>query len=356
MTTYTNVFTGSTIYPDEISLTKLDLLSDVQMYWPLEGQPNTPVVSRIIQIDSSDQDDWSIIMPPANLTGNGQTVLFNNLSGFDVLVKDFDGNQIVSMPNDTEWQTYISDNTTQAGVWKVYQFGAATSTANASALAGDGIKAIGSTLNQSMDVNGFLYSFTLVDTDRAMFYNWEGSGAGVIVTLPDSSVVGGDWYVQLRNSGDNSITVDPIGSDTINADSSLIMQPGDSCFVSSNGVGGFFTIGLGQNPVFAFDYTVIDVTGAADYVLAGSELNRIAYQFTGTMGASFSVVVPATVQQYWVYDNTSAGAYTLSIKAVGQVSPLNLVRGDRILTFCDGTDVVPVQSSPVPATIDGGTF
>jgi hypothetical protein len=356
MTTYTNVFTGSTIYPAEVSLTKLDLISDIQLYWPQEGQPNNPVVSKIIEIDSATGPNLSIIMPPANLASLGETVLFNNRTGFTVLVKDITGTLLISVAANTQWQTYLNNNTTPAGVWRSYQFGATTSNANAALLAGLGIKAIGSTLNQSMDSIGFLYSFALADSDRSKFYNWQGAGAGVEVTLTDSVAVGSDWYMQLRNSGDNSINVICLGSDTINGNSNLVFQPEDSAFICSDGAGGFFTIGLGQNPVFAFDYTVVDVTGAVDYVLSGSELNRIAYQFIGVMGDSFSVVIPATVQQYWVYNNTDASAFNLSIKAVGQISPLLLVRGDRVLTYCDGTDVVPVQSSPVTGIVDGGTF
>jgi hypothetical protein len=355
MTTYTNVFTGSTIYPAEVSLTKLDLIADVTLYWPQESQPNAPVVSKIIQIDSAIAANLVINMPSALLASVGETVLFNNKTAQVVLVKDYAGIQIVSLDPGTEWQIYLSDNTLAAGVWQIYQAGASTSTANASALAGLGLTAIGSTLNQSIETIGFLFSFTLVDADRTLFYNWQGVGAGVQVTLPDAATVGTDWYVQLRNSGDNSFTLLAAGSNTVNGGSNIVFQPGDSAFVCSDGL-NFYTIGLGQNPVFGFDYTVVDVTGVVDYVLSGSELNRISYQFVGTMGASFSVVVPATVQQYWVFNNTTVNAYTLSIKAVGQVTPLALIRGDRVITYCDGTDVSATQASSVTGSVDGGVF
>ena len=355
MTIYTDVFTGSTVYPTEVTLTKLDLTTDVVLFWPQEAQPNQPVASSIVEIDTSDAANWEIAMPSALSASNGQTVLFNNRSGQVVIVTTTNGTQIVSLASGEQWQVYLADNTTADGTWRTYQFGAGVSTTNASALAGNGIRAIGSQLYQSTQVINFTTSVTLGNNDRAKFYNWEGSGAGLVVTLPDPSVVGNDWFVQLRNSGNSSFNVTPPGSAQIDGLSTLVFNEGDSAFIVSDGT-NFFTIGLGQDPVFAFDYAVVDVTGATNYVLSGSELNRVAYEFTGVLGADISVVVPPVVQQYWVYDNTTPGAYTLSIKTAAQVSPLVLVRGDRVITYCTGTDVVPTQAAGVVGVITGGSF
>jgi hypothetical protein len=73
-----------------------------------------------------------------------------------------------------------------------------------------------------------------------------------------------NWFIQLRNEGTGSLTVDPSGSETINGIATLDFQPGDSALIVTDGT-SFYTIGYGQAPVFAFDYTSIDVAGTGNY-------------------------------------------------------------------------------------------
>jgi len=358
MTTYTNVFTGANIYASEVSFTSLALTGDVSLFWPSEAQPNDPVVSKIIEIPSATSDNLIITMPDARSASVGETVLFNNRTAYTVIVKDNAGVQIVSIPSSTQWQIYLATNTTAAGTWRQFQYAAGTSTANASALAGNGLIATGAQLQQAIETISFGSSFTLTTTDRAVLYNWEGVGAGVVVTLPDAATVGETWFCQLRNSGGNSIALTAAGSNTIDGLSSLTFQPGYSAIVACDGV-GFFTVGLGKDAAFAFNYVTIDISGSVDYVLSGSELNQVAYEFTGVLGANVNVIVPATVQQYWVYDNTTAGSYNAYLTTQDQAdfrTPLALIRGDRVITYCDGTDVVATQAASVSGTVNGGTF
>jgi hypothetical protein len=105
-----------------------------------------------------------------------------------------------------------------------------------------------------------------------------------------------------------------------------------------------------------FDYTVIDIAGTGNYTLTGSELNRIVYKFTGALTGSRVVIVPATVQQYWV-DNATTGSYTLTVRAVSG-SGVAVNQGSRGIFYCNGTDVVDADTSTLstPVSIaDGGT-
>ena len=56
------------------------------------------------------------------------------------------------------------------------QYGATTSTANASSLAGTGIVAIGTVLSQSVPVTTFNTNFTSGVDDRAKMFNYTGAG------------------------------------------------------------------------------------------------------------------------------------------------------------------------------------
>lgn len=350
---YTNVFTGSTIYPAEVSLTKLDLVANVILYWPVEAPEGEPVASDIVEIDTTTSASWRIYLPDAMLASNGETILFNNRTAETIGVYNHGGTLLLAIPSSTQWQLYLADNTTQNGTWRSYQFGAATSTANAGALAGYGLQAHGSTLETTIPQSNINVNTTLTAASRATVYNWEG-GLGV-VTLPVAATVGNNWFCHLRNSGSGSITLTPPGLELINEGPSLVFSPGDSATIVTDGT-DFYTIGFGQNATFAFDYTVIDVSGNTDYILSGTELNRIAYQFTGTLTGNITVIVPNTVQQYWVYNNTTSSGFTLSIGTSTQVSPLLITNGLRTITYCDGTDVVPAVTSFITGTISGGSF
>jgi hypothetical protein len=292
------------------------------------------------------------MMPSAVEASSGETILFNNIGSSVFTVKDQGGNTLLSVGAGQQWQLYLTSNATVNGIWRSYQFGASTSTTNAASLQGYGIKAISTTLNQKINVVEKSSNYTIIDSDRASLLNWTG-GAGTL-TLPLASTVGDDWFVQIRNSGSGSITVN--GVSLIDSVSSKTYNPGDSSIIISTGT-QFLSLGFGQNSTFAFDYTVINVGGGVDYTLSGSELNRISYKFTGVLTANINVIVPATVQQYWLTDATT-GAFTLSVKTAAQVSPSIVQDGLRNIYFCDGTDILPaVTVSLTPgATISAGTF
>ena len=352
--TFTEVFGGSTIYPSDVSYLALALNADTTLDWPLESNTSLNPAARIIDVTPSGV--YSIIMPPADETGVGQTILFNNLGPQTVTVKNSLGATLISMGQGEQWQIYLTDNTTAAGSWRVFRYGAATAQAQASALAGYGLTATGSTLSQSAPVTLFNSNYTAGTADRAETYVWNG-GLGTF-TLPSAVTVGNDWFVSLSNNGVGDLTATPQGLETINGGASLTLRPGDSVTLVTDGV-VWFTLGLGQSAVFAFDYTSINLGGlSGNYTLAGAELNRIAYQFTGAITGNIEVIVPSTVQQYWVYNNTSGGSYTLRVRTSAQTPGVLVTRGSRAILYSDGSEVVDAETGGLATPIaiaDGGT-
>lgn len=350
---YTQVFGGSTIYPSDVSYLALSLDADTPLEWPLESNTVLQVVARIIDVTPS--GDFSIFMPDAMNTGTGQTVLFNNLGPNTVTVKDFDGGTLLSMAQGEQWQIYLIDNTTAAGGWHTFRYGASTAQAQASALAGYGLTATNSTLSQSTSVSLFNTNYTMGAADRAAAYVWTG-GVGT-VTLPMAATVGNNWFVSVRNSGAGNLTVDPAGSELVNGGSTLVLVPDDSITLITDGV-SWYTLGLGQSAVFAFDYTSIDLTGqSSPYTLSGSELNRIAYDFVGALVANMEIVVPSTTQQYWVTNDTT-GSFTLGLRTATQATAVTVAAGSRGIYYCNGNDVVKADTAGIATPIsvaDGGT-
>jgi hypothetical protein len=352
MPIYTDVFGGANIYPSEISYSSVALTTDITLSWPEETSTNVNLATRIMDVTPS-TTGLSIILPDASKTGTGNTILFNNRGANTFTVRDATGVQVVTVAAGTLWQIYLTNNSTAAGVWRSLQYGATTSIANASALAGTGIVAVGALLSQSVPVTSFNSNYTTTLADRAKMFNW--TGAGGTLTLPDPVTVGNNWFIYLRNSGSGAISADAPGFTLINGDSFLSFQPGESAIIACDG-SNFYTIGFGQSATFAFDYTVIDVAGTGNYTLVGTELNRVAYRFTGLLTGNRNIIVPATVQQYWV-DNRTTGSYTLTVKTPAGLG-VSVAQNQRAILYSDGTDVLDADTAGISIPLDvsqGGT-
>jgi hypothetical protein len=352
MPIYTDVFGGANIYPSEISYSALTLTVDVTLSWPEETSTSQNLATRIMNISAA-AAGRSIYLPDASKTGTGNTILFNNVGTETITIRNSGGTQVVTVAAGTLWQIYLTNNSTVNGTWSTLQYGATTSVANASALAGTGIVAVGALLSQSVPVTNFNSNYTAGIPDRAKMFNW--TGAGGTITLPDPTTTGNNWFIYLRNSGSGAIVADAPGITLINGDPFLSFQPGESAIISCDG-SNFYTIGFGQSATFAFDYTVIDVSGTGNYVLTGTELNRVSYRFTGLLTGNRVIIVPATVQQYWV-DNQTTGAYTFTIKTPAGLG-VSVNSGQRAILYSDGTDVLDADTAGISIPLDvsqGGT-
>jgi hypothetical protein len=354
---FTSTFGGGTIFPAQASYRAFALTSDLALTWPVEVATDSNIVANIMDV-TPDQAGWDLRMPPANQASPGEATLIFNVGSFAFTVTDAGGNTIVSIDPSEAWQVYLKTNATTNGTWGSVAYGAGTSSATAGSLVGAGIKAIGATLNQSMEVTTISTDYTPQAPDRAAAFLWD-SGAGTI-SLPSAATLGNDWFFHLRNGGTGAITVETtVGGQEINGAASLLFNPGDSGIIVCDGV-NFFTVGFGQAVEFAFDYVSIDLTSeTSPYVLSGAELNRIAYSFGGTLTGNMEIVVPNTVQQYWPGNDTDLASdpYTITVKTAAG-SGVSLARGARAIVYCDGTNVIDADTSTIsfPVTIaQGGT-
>lgn len=353
MTTFTNVFGGTVIYPSTVSYRAVALSANTTLTWPTELATNTDIVAQIMDVTPSGSG-LSITMPPANEVSVGETSLIFNVGASAFTVKDNAGNTIVSISAGLAWQIYLTGNSTAAGTWRAVQYAAGVSSANAASLAGFGLKAITSTLNQSAPVASINTTYVLNTADRAQVRAWSG-GAGTF-TLTSAATLGNDWFCYVRNNGTGALSVTAPGGETIDGSASLTYNPGDSSLIICDG-SNFFTIGFGQAPEFTFDYVAISLTGqSSPYTLSGAELNRIAYNFSGVLTANMEIIVPDTIQQYWVA-NTTTGSYTLTVKTSGG-SGVAVAQGARSILYCDGVDVYSANTGgiSIPLTVaQGGT-
>lgn len=357
MTTYTEIFGGTNIYPSDVSYLPFTLsATDVVLSWPLET--NAPssgalIAARIMDVNSTGSSR-KVFLPPADQASPGECFLFSNVGSTTFTVVNNAGTVVCTLVSGSLWQVYMTSNSSAAGVWASYQFGSTTSAVNAGALAGAGLVAIANTLNQCIITFALTSNYTMGASNRAQLLSWTGASGTLSLSL--ASTLGANWFTYIKNAGTSAISITPTSPNTIDNGSSLTLPVGASTMVICDGT-KFYTFGLSNlTAPTAFDYTAINIPGAGNYTLSGTELNRIAYNFTGVLTGNKTVTVPTTIQQYWV-TNATTGAYTLTIKTLAGTG-IAVQQGNAQILYCDGTNVVLGQSQGVPVPVpvaSGGT-
>ncbi len=339
MTTYTNPFTGQTISPSSVSYESISISVNTALQWPINGNTSTPA-SSIIDVTATTAG-LQLQLPPASQVSTGQSVLVRNVGSNAFTVTDTSGNTIISTASGIAEFIFLTDNTTLNGVWSSVVFGAGTSSANASALAGYGLTPINTTLNQSYPTSTLFSNTTLGTTSRAQFLVW-GSGVGTI-TLPSASVVGNNWFVNIRNGGTGILTLTPSGTDLIDGNASQQLQLTESLVLVSNG-SGYSTFAYGRSNAFVYTQLLLTVTGGTTTLTSAQGANTIQ-AYVGVLASNQIVVLPSTVQLY-TFTNNTTGAFTLTFKtsAVG-ASTIAVGANQTVVAVCDGTNVFNANSA-----------
>jgi hypothetical protein len=339
MTSYVNPYTGQTISPSQVGYESLTISADTTLQWPVNGNTSS-VVANIIDV-SATVANLKLILPPATEVSTGQSVLIRNTGANSFTVTNPALATVVSVASGIAQYIYLTNNSTQNGVWASVTFGAGVSQANAATLAGFGLTAINTTLNSSVPVTLSYSNYTFLPSDRASMYVWS-SGAGTL-TLPSASGVGASWYVIIKNDGTGILNIATNGANTIDGNASAQLQIDESFVVASNGT-NYFSYAYGRSATFFFTQLTKNVTGGT-VTLTSAEASSIIQEYQGVLTSNCNVILPATVQLYSLQNNTT-GAFTLTFKtgSVG-ASTIILPQGQTIIAICDGTNVYNAQTS-----------
>jgi hypothetical protein len=338
MPTFTSPFTGTVVQPTDVSYYDLQFSSNVQLYWPAVVNPTQVPAARIIDCTPS-TSGLIITLPQANQGAVGTDILIRNQGASNFTVQNFGGVGSVTVLVGESRYFYLSDNTTAAGVWQNVVFGAGTSSADAASLAGDGLVALLGKLNVNQNIIQINSAPTITEANRADTYLW--TGGNDTITLPTSASLTAGWFIAFRNGGTGSLTFTPQGTSTINGESSLIVNPGDSGFIllqkSSN---NFYTIGYTTPANVTFTAATYDV----DSIVSNS-LNLVSYApiiqnyvaLSGTRAVDLNVTLPATTQLYVLVNDTGQAGYDVTFVVSGSLqTPISLPDGEVALVLSDG--------------------
>lgn len=344
---FVNVFPGDVIVPTDVSYRSVTLAANTTLAWPVNGNATDDYVARIMDVTAT-SGSLTLRMPPANQASVGEDSLVRNVGSNTFTLATNSGTTITTIAAGEAKYVYITANGTAAGTWGLIAFGVGTSNADAATLAGYGLKAIASTLNQAHTVNTFSSSYTAVDADRASTYIWTG-GSGTL-TLPTASSVGDDWFFLVRNGGTGTLTVSPSGGNQINGSASLIMQPADSAMIVSSG-SAWFTVGLGKSTQFNFTQLTKAVTNGP-YTLSPSEASNVVQKYTGTLTGSVTINLPETIQVYYITNQTDGGGvYEIAFQTgVPGGAVATVPAGQQIILLCDSVNLYNASTIAAGAT------
>jgi hypothetical protein len=345
MTSYTSPFTGDVIQPTDVSYAAYTLTGDLQLQWPSAATQTQYPTARIMDITAA-TTGYSLIMPPANQVSVGQDALIRCL-GSTFTVKNYTGGTICTVSSSNAQYIYLTNNSTTTGTWGVLGFGTGTSSADAATLAGYGLLAISSTLNQSHPSSGVTSPYTPAASDRAQTKVWSGGvGSG---TLPTASTLGNNWFTLFKNSGTGTFTFTCSGSEKIDGNSTLSFNPNESAFIICTGT-GYVTVGYGQSSTYAFNVLTYPVTGGA-YSLTSSQANNLIQEYVGTLVSNVTVTYPPVVNLYVVSNQTVDNGKTLTVTTgISGSSSAVIPPGQQATLVCDGTNFFNANTVQAGAT------
>jgi hypothetical protein len=344
--TFTSPFTGDVIVPTDVSYQEIALTTNKTLVWPTFATGSQLYASRIIDV-TANASGRTLTMPAADQVSVGTDCLLNNYGGFDFDVLDNDGGVICTVASGEAQYIYITDNTSAAGSWGIIAFGSTTTTSNASVLAGLGLVAISTTLNQSHPASSFVNGYTFVANDRAQTKVW-ASGAGS-VTLPDASTIGNNWFFLLKNNGTGTLTVACSGANTIDGSATKNFAPDESAFIISTGA-EFVTVGYGQSANFIFTALVKPVT-TGTYLITPSEASNTIQEYVGSLTGNVIAQYPPAVNLYVISNQVTDNGYSLTI-TTGVVGGANAIvpPGQQVTLICDGTNFLNANTVQAGAT------
>jgi hypothetical protein len=353
---YNSPFTGNVIQPTDVSYRAVTLSANTQLQWPINGNATDDYAARIMDVTAT-AASLELWMPPANQTSVGNDALIRNVGSNSFAVRTFDDNgAIVTIAPGEAKYIYIRTNPDVYGTWGLIAFGVGTSNVDAATLAGYGLLAVSNTLNVSHPVTTFSSNTSATDAFRAQTYVWTG-GAGTL-TLGSAATLGNNWFMFVRNSGSGTLTVSTTGGELFNGSTTVALQAGDSCMIVCSG-SAFYSVGLGRTTQFNFTQLTYPVVSGS-YTLTSSEASNVIMKFTGTLSGNVTVIVPETVQVYYIQNATdgTVSNYTVTISTgVSGASTATIPAGQQATLICDSVNLVNANTilagSSAISLIDG---
>lgn len=338
---FTDVFGTDTVPPSEYAYSRVLVSGQVKLVWPEQAGPGDIALSMITELTdallaATPLIPGDVVLPSADQVSVGRDFILVNIGSASYLVVDSVGNSVATIPSGIAKYFYLQDNDTPAGQWKVLTYGAGTSAADASSLAGFGLKADGTRLssnNLGREIGG---DYTVTAQDRAHIANVI-SGTNTI-SMPQSSAegIGEGFWVGIRNSSIGSQTIEGFAAETINGSLTFTLGPNESALFFNTG-SGWITVGYGRDVNFVFSEYVVNAA-VGDVTLSSSDVSGRMIRVAGTASANFTVTLPTIDNIYFVIVEAGMGGFSVTFKTAIGIG-VTLTANQNVILYCDGTNV-----------------
>ena len=240
------------------SLVELDISTyDITLVWPtsyfdvpsvINGIHYNVIAANIIVTDGLANTN-TITLPDATQSSPGSSFIITNIGASSFQLLRADGSELILIPNtpttSNSFFVVLTDTSTLAGGWQFVQFGAGTSQAQASALAGNGLEALLGKLTTNTPVNiinSTPYNVSITN-DKSALLIWN-TGVGTM-NLPLIAFAPEGFYISVNNEGGGILTINGNGSNIDNSPT-ISVAPKQSLSIISDGT-NWWTLGFGQN-------------------------------------------------------------------------------------------------------------
>ncbi len=341
---YVDRFGGQVVQPTQVGYNPVDLTASIVLVWPeYAPTPNSSVAAGIMPVTAA-TPGLSLTLPDATLAGPGRQILFYAPAQAVSLLYP-SGSTLATLGSGQYWFVYTTDAVGGGGdpspdAWAAMAFGVGSSLTNASAYAGYGLKALGATLNQAYVTSTISANTTVTAANRASVL--VNVGGSITATLPLTSAVSNDFFLEFRNQGTGTLTLSPTGGELVDASATVVLQVNESCVLHA-ATGAWYTVGRGRNASFNFTQLTKAVTGGTTN-LTTTEAANVVQKYTGVLLSNQTVVLPAVVQVYYI-SNQTTGAFAFTLQSPTPGSTLVLPSGQNAVVFCDGTNVINCSTS-----------
>ena len=344
MTTYNNVFGGSSQPPSQYGYQAVTIAVSTQAYWPYNTAGAALTLAKSNDVTAS-VASLHITLPDATQVSTGEDFVIKNVGSNSFDVYDFGGNNIATITAGVAKYFNLSSNTTTAGVYSLTTFGTGTSAADATALAGAGLYVASGKLASKITYTACSTSYVVSAGDNSTILVYT-AGATSWALLNPAGLFNG-FYFWLTNEGTGGLTLTPTGA-TIDGVATKIIQPGESCLVSTNGT-NYVTAGYGRSNIFSFTQLTVDTTGLTAYTVTTAQAANKLWNFTNTPAGAMTVTIPAVASVYYLKVGAS-GAYSLTF-TTGSGASVALTANQNYIIYCDGTNVTAAQTVAVTSAL-----
>lgn len=332
---YNSVFGGENVSPAQLDYVSYTLTADLALVWPFQQSDVEPnVAAHKIDVFPG-VPNCKLWLPMASVVSPGQDVLIRNTGSSPFTVVDFAGNTLVTITSGLQWFLWVTDNTTDPGTWGMVQFGAGVSNANAGALAGAGLRANITKLDQNLLTTQLLGNQSVQQGNRATVL--KNNGGAVTYTFDPSASLGNGFFVYAINGGGGTMTLVPNGAETIDGQSNKVLAPGESCIVLSDGT-NLETLGYGRSLVNTISGASINIAPGGAFALTSPQIAAQVQDWAGGLTSNATLDYGGGVGYWFVYNNTS-GAFTTTAQA-GSLDPGVVVpQGNFSILRSNGTNM-----------------